>query len=543
MSKIYITGHKNPDMDSIAAAYSYSVLKNKIDPNNQYIPVALGAMNSISRSLFERLGIKSLDILKDTFSRVKDVCKRPTLILEPEDPIYELVNMYNQTNPSVVPIMKDGIYKGLLSVDDINKYFLRENYDSRPVYSLDINNIRRVVKGFMIKRGSVDDFVAPIMVGAMRFSVFKKRLKDCKEKPLLVVGCRNDHIAEAIKEQIPGLILTGVEEDSLDEIDFSGFNGFVYASHEDTAETIRLLRLSVKVETLLIPSKEITITQDMLFDSAKGILADSNKRGLPVFDKENGSFMGFITRRCFLERPRTKLILVDHNEASQSVKGIEDAEIVEIIDHHRLDAVKTTNPISITAMPVGSTCTIVFEQFNRYDQEIDPLTAKVLLAGIASDTVMLKSPTTTSLDRNAVKTLCAIASVDFEAFGKELFSRGSSLSSVDAKSAISSDFKVYTERGVKFGIGQIEVTTLDDIDEVSDNYLAELEKKKEGDSLDWAMLLVTNVLTSTSVLLCTNYKNNYRFEYEEIKSQIFSLPGVLSRKKQLLPEVIRVLES
>ena len=543
MSKIYITGHKNPDMDSIAAAYSYSVLKNKIDPDNQYIPVALGAMNSISRSLFERLGIKSLDILKDTFSKVKDVCKRPTLILEPEDPIYELVNMYNQTNPSVVPIMKDGIYKGLLSVDDINKYFLRENYDSRPVYSLDINNIRRVVKGFMIKRGSVDDFVAPIMVGAMRFSVFKKRLKDCKEKPLLVVGCRNDHIAEAIKEQIPGLILTGVEEDSLDEIDFFGFNGFVYASHEDTAETIRLLRLSVKVETLLIPSKEITITQDMLFDSAKGILADSNKRGLPVFDKENGSFMGFITRRCFLERPRTKLILVDHNEASQSVKGIEDAEIVEIIDHHRLDAVKTTNPISITAMPVGSTCTIVFEQFNRYDQEIDPLTAKVLLAGIASDTVMLKSPTTTSLYRNAVKTLCAIASVDFEAFGKELFSRGSSLSSVDAKSAISSDFKVYTERGVKFGIGQIEVTTLDDIDEVSDNYLAELEKKKEGDSLDWAMLLVTNVLTSTSVLLCTNYKNNYRFEYEELKSQIFSLPGVLSRKKQLLPEVIRVLES
>lgn len=543
MSKIYITGHKNPDMDSIAAAYSYSVLKNKIDPDNQYIPVALGAMNSISRSLFERLGIKSLDILKDTFSKVKDVCKRPTLILEPEDPIYELVNMYNQTNPSVVPIMKDGIYKGLLSVDDINKYFLRENYDSRPVYSLDINNIRRVVKGFMIKRGSVDDFVAPIMVGAMRFSVFKKRLKDCKEKPLLVVGCRNDHIAEAIKEQIPGLILTGVEEDSLDEIDFSGFNGFVYASHEDTAETIRLLRLSVKVETLLIPSKEITITQDMLFDSAKGILADSNKRGLPVFDKENGSFMGFITRRCFLERPRTKLILVDHNEASQSVKGIEDAEIVEIIDHHRLDAVKTTNPISITAMPVGSTCTIVFEQYNRYDQEIDPLTAKVLLAGIASDTVMLKSPTTTSLDRNAVKTLCAIASVDFEAFGKELFSRGSSLSSVDAKSAISSDFKVYTERGVKFGIGQIEVTTLDDIDDVSDNYLAELEKKKEGDSLDWAMLLVTNVLTSTSVLLCTNYKNNYRFEYEELKSQIFSLPGVLSRKKQLLPEVIRVLES
>ena len=543
MSKIYITGHKNPDMDSIAAAYSYSVLKNKIDPENVYIPSALGAMNSISRALFDRLGLKSLEILKDTFSRVRDVTKKPTLILEPEDPIYELVNMYNQTNPSVVPIMKDDVYKGLLSVDDINKYFLRENYDSRPLYSLDINNIRRVVKGFMIKKGSVDSFVAPIMVGAMRFSVFKKRLKECKEKPLLVVGCRNDHIAEAIKEQIPGLILTGVEEDSLDDIDLTGFNGFVYASHEDTAETIRLLRLSVKVETLLRPSKENTITSEMLFDTAKGILADSNKRGLPVFDRENGNYVGFITRRCFLERPRTKLILVDHNEASQSVKGIEDAEILEIIDHHRLDAIKTPNPIAITAMPVGSTCTIVFEQFGRYNQEIDPQTAKVLLAGIASDTVMLKSPTTTSLDRNAVKMLCSIANVDFEEFGKQLFSKGSSLSTVDEKSAISSDFKIYTEHGVKFGIGQIEVTTLDDINDVCDKYLSELDKKKESENLDWAMLLVTNVLTSISVLMSTPYKNNYRFAYEEIRSQIFSLPGVLSRKKQLLPEIIRVLES
>ena len=543
MSKIYITGHRNPDMDSIAAAYSYAVLKNKIDKENEYIPCALGAMNRLSKGLFERLDLKPLNILKDTFSKVRDVTKRPTLILEPEDPIYELVNMYNQTNPSVVPIMKDGEFRGLLSVDDINKYFLRENYDSRPVYNLDMSNIRRVVKGFVIKRGEKDQFVAPIMVGAMRFSVFKKRLKECKEKPLLVVGCRNDHISEAIKEQIPGIILTGVEEDSLEDIDFSSFKGFVYASHEDTAETIRLLRLSVRVDTLLRDSKEPIITKDMLFDTAKGILADSDKRGLPVFDRENGIFTGFITRRCFLERPRAKIILVDHNEASQSVNGIEDAEIVEIIDHHRLDAPKTRNPIAITALPVGSTCTIVFEQFGRYNQEIDALTAKVLLAGIASDTVMLKSPTTTSLDRYAVKMLSDIAKVDFEEFGKELFSKGSTLTSQKPDVAISSDFKVYSENGIKFGIGQIEVTTLQDVNEMSKSYLAELEKKRLNDALDWAMLLVTNVLSSESVLMTTNYKLNYRFAYEELMPCIFSLPGVLSRKKQLLPEVIRVIES
>lgn len=543
MAKIYITGHRNPDMDSVAAAYSYAVLKNSTDSENEYIPCTLGGMNRLSRGLFERLGLKPLYLLKDTFTKVSDVAKRPSLILEPEDPIYELVNMYNQTNPSVVPIMKDGSYCGLLSVDDINKYFLRENCDTRPVYSLDLNNIRRVLKGFLIKRGESDTFTAPLMVGAMRFSVFRKRLKDCKEKPLLVVGCRNDHIAEAIREQLPGLILTGVEEDSLGDIDFSGFKGFVYASHEDTAETIRLLRLSVKVETLLRETGGTPITEDMLFDTAKGILADSDKRGLPVFGKDDGQFRGFITRRCFLERPRTKIILVDHNEASQSVLGIEDADIMEIIDHHRLDAPKTRNPIAITAMPVGSTCTIVFEQFGRFRTEIDSVTAKVLLAGIASDTVMLKSPTTTSLDRNAVTQLAAIAGVDFDEFGKELFSKGSSLSSAEPEKAVSADFKIYTENGVKFGIGQMEVTTLDDASEMSATYLNTLHEKQNKEGLEWAMLLVTDVLTSNSILFATEYKNSYRFAYEEISDGIFSLPGVLSRKKQLLPEVIRVLEN
>ncbi|MGN0906358.1 MAG: putative manganese-dependent inorganic diphosphatase [Bullifex sp.] len=542
MARIYITGHRNPDMDSVAAAYSYAVLKNKTDSENEYIPCTLGGMNRLSRGLFERLGLNPLHLLKDTFTKVSDVVKRPSLILEPEDPIYELVNMYNQANPSVVPLMKNGEFRGLLSVDDINKYFLRENCDSRPVYSLDFNNIRRVVKGFVIKRGESDSFTAPIMVGAMRFSVFRKRLKECKEKPVLVVGCRNDHIAEAIREQLPGLILTGVEEDSLSDIDFSSFKGFVYASHEDTAETIRLMRLSVKVETLMRESRDTLITEDMLFDTAKGILADSDKRGLPVFGKEDGSFRGFITRRCFLEKPRTKIILVDHNEASQSVTGIEDAEIVEIIDHHRLDAPKTRNPIAITAMPVGSTCTIVFEQFGRFRTEIDPVTAKVLLAGIASDTVMLKSPTTTSLDRNAVEKLCQIACVEFEAFGRELFSKGSSLSSSDPEKAISSDFKSYTENGVRFGIGQMEVTTLDDASDMTETYIRALYDKLNKEGLEWAMLLVTNVLTSNSILFATEYRNSYRFAYEETQKGVFSLPGVLSRKKQLLPEVIRVLE-
>ena len=156
---------------------------------------------------------------------------------------------------------------------------------------------------------------------------------------------------------------------------------------------------------------------------------------------------------------------------------------------------------------------------------------------------MLKSPTTTSLDRNAVTQLAAIAGVDFDEFGKELFSKGSSLSSAEPEKAVSADFKIYTENGVKFGIGQMEVTTLDDASEMSATYLKTLHEKQNKEGLEWAMLLVTDVLTSNSILFATEYKNSYRFAYEEIADGIFSLPGVLSRKKQLLPEVIRVLES
>ena len=544
MADIYITGHRNPDMDSIAAAYSYAVLKNQIDKENRYIPSALGPLNRISKALFERLGLDDPYFLKDAYTRVSAVVKRPTLILSPNEPVYELVNMYNQSNPSVVPVIgEDGVFAGLLSVDDINRYFLSENRGSRPVYDFPIVNIPRVLHGYFLKKGSAESFTAPIMVGAMKYEVFKKRLKECGEKPLLVVGCRKDHIQHAIETELPGIILTGVMEDSLEGVDFSSYKGFVYVSAEDTAETLRLLRLSVPVGSLLHSASTPLITEDMLFDTAKGILSESEYRGLPVFDKKDGAFRGFITRRCFLDQPRTKIIMVDHNEAAQSVVGLAEADILEILDHHRLDAPKTRTPITIMVSPVGCTCTIVFSQYERYGLTPDVTTAKVMLAGLVSDTVMLKSPTTTDTDRKIVEKLCKIAGVEMEAFSRELFSEGSSLSSQDVNRAITSDFKVYSEKGVHFGIGQVEVTSLEDVSEVREKYLNALNAIKDREHLDWAMLLVTNVLSEDSVLFSTDYSKTYRFIYEEKEKGLFLLPGVLSRKKQLLPEVLRVLEN
>lgn len=543
MSEIFITGHRNPDMDSIAAAYSYSVLKNQIDKSNHYIPSALGPLNRISKALFERLGIEPPFLLKDAYTRVSSVTKRPSLLLTPDEPVYELVNMYNQANPSVVPVMNDdGSFLGLLSVDDINRYFLSENSKGRPVYNFKVRNIARVIHGYYLRKGENEEFSAPIMVGAMKYDVFKKRVHECDSKPVLVVGCRKDHIAMAIEQQFPGIILTGVEAESLDGVDFSSFKGFVYVSVEDTAETLRLLRITVPVSDLLHTSNVPLVTEDMLFETAKGILSDSEYRGLPVFEKQDGRFAGFVTRRCFLSQPRTKIIMVDHNETAQSVPGLGEADILEILDHHRLDAPKTRTPITIIASPVGSTCTIVYNQYKQYGITPDATCAKVMLAGLVSDTVMLKSPTTTDIDRETASELCRIAGIEFDEFCKELFSEGSSLSKLDVAKAVGGDFKMYNEKNVRFGIGQVEVTALDDVDEVKDKYLSELENVRQKEKLDWAMLLVTNVLSEDSVLLITDFAKNYRFIYEEKSKGQYLLPGVLSRKKQLLPEVLRVLE-
>ena len=209
MARIYVTGHRNPDLDSVASAIGYARLKNLTDSENEYIPAALGPVNVQTRAVLERLGLPDIHYLKDVYTRVNDVLRKPTLVLDADDPVYELVNMYNQNNPSVVPIMSHEGYQGLLSIDEINRYFLRENRDSRPVYDVMLRNIPRVIKGFFMKRGNSETVHAPVMVGAMDYKVFCQRLADCTVKPVLVVGSRLDHIRHAFEAGVPGIILTG----------------------------------------------------------------------------------------------------------------------------------------------------------------------------------------------------------------------------------------------------------------------------------------------------------------------------------------------
>jgi manganese-dependent inorganic pyrophosphatase len=293
-----------------------------------------------------------------------------------------------------------------------------------------------------------------------------------------------------------------------------------------------------KVRDIMSPEEE-PVTASELFEEAKRKLSSSKKRGLAVM--EDGTFVGFVTRRCFLKAPKNNVILVDHNEAKQGVKGLETANIVEILDHHRLDSVKTELPIFIDAEPVGSTCTIVYRKYIQEGITPDTDTAKMLLTGMISDTLILRSPTTTQLDINSANELAALIGVELTEFGLKMFSCMEGLKNRIPREAVESDFKTYREKNLKIGIGQCECTTLEDLDDYRSEYLEALDDIRKRQDLDWAVLMITDVLREHSVLFITDFEAGNHLPYSKLSDRVYDMPGVMSRKKQLLPEILHAI--
>ncbi len=431
MGIIYITGHKNPDLDSICSAYGYARLMNLQDPDNTYIPVRCGHMSDSTRTILEQLDIEIPAYKRDVYPKVRDVMLSKDTGIDADDLLTSVAAIYEKNNPSAIPVFEKNEFYGLLTVDDITNWTMRE-------LSRD-NKITKIPK-----------------------------------------------VRDIMTAQEPG------------------------------------------IET------------DELFDEGRSMLQSSSKRGLAVYD--DGKYAGYVTRRCFLKAPKNSVILVDHNESRQSIQGIETANIIGIIDHHRLDAIKTDQPIFICAEPLGSTCTIVYQQFIRNNRTPDPLTAKVLLTGLISDTLILKSPTTTGDDAVAAHVLASICRIDLEEYGLSMFSRLEGLKEREPGAAIVSDFKTYTESGLKIGIGQCEVTTLNDLKDYAETYAKALEEVRVMQGLGWAVLMITDVIHEHSALICTEHRGNRHLPYKTISKNIFDMPHVMSRKKQLLPEIIHAVE-
>ena len=535
MSKVYITGHRNPDIDSLCGALAYANLKNLTDPANEYKAIHCSPVSDQVREQMEAMGIDIPPYKKDVYAKVRDVMLEPQIHIQAGAPIFALVNAYNAENPSVVPVYDGEAFKGLLSVDDITKWFLSDNKEEIPTYKVTVENILRVIPGKLLHRGKSDTIEGSLLVGAATFEAFSgllENIDDC----IVVLGVRKELIEYAIKRQVPAIIIAAADEEP--DVDFSGYDGSVFMTDLGTAETLRRIRLAESVESMMELATE-TIDIDDLFVEGKRIFTNSHIRGLAVM--ENGEFKGFVTRRCFLDKPVKKVIMVDHNEPAQSVEGIETADVVEIIDHHRLDSLSTSTPIFIAAEPLGSVNTIIYQLYMRHGIMPDEHAARTMLTGIIADTLILRSPTTTIQDMQAVEMLARLAKVpSVQEFGEKLFSITDNLQSQNPEEAILSDFKKYENGGTKMGIGQCEVTTLTDVSEYASAYIDTLQKIADSQGLDWALLMVTDVLRENSVLLASDCRSNRDLPYAKIAKQIYDMPGVMSRKKQLLPVLLSV---
>jgi manganese-dependent inorganic pyrophosphatase len=537
---IYVTGHINPDMDCTVASYAYAYLKNQIDRDNRYVPIRCGALNDQTRAAFSRAGVDAPTLYKHLIPTVADVTRRDYTSLPSNAPILDALQLLYTRNISFIPVMNFDGFAGTVSINEVSEYLVRQSGTGRPDYHFSIPNVPQVLPGEFVHRGGQDEIDAPIMTGAMPFDIYLKRMQGLQRKPVLVVGNRRKILSHAVENQLPAIIITGLESAEELDTDFSDYRGSVYLSRTDSAESIRLLRLSVPVSTIANTSQP-RIQSSESFDEAKQRLMASEYRGLPVF--EGDEFLGIVTRRRFIDKPVKELIMVDHNEIHQSVPGAREARIVEIIDHHRFGAEKTNTPIYIASKPVGSSSTIVYQHFRMHFEDVPRHIAILLQSGIISDTVNLKSPTTTAEDKKALKELELLSGLASDEYAVEMFSQLKALKERDPRDIVLADFKTYHQFSRDVGIGQVEVISLEEASHLSEAFAEALDAVALERNLDWTLLLITDVIKQHSLLISSGYERAMKtLIYDSKGPRLFDLPKILSRKKQVLPEVLRVLE-
>jgi len=542
LPEIIVTGHRNPDTDAATSAVCYADFKNKSDPAHTYRGVVCGALNPQTRFVFEKAGLPQPELLKDVFPRVIDVARNDGLNLDENAPVLDAIRAIDENTVSVVPVFSSQKFQGIIGVHEVASYFIKSSGGAKLTFGFHVDNLSKVIPGELVHRGTKTEVQAHIVIGAQDDDRVIARIDAEKQaRPVLIVGERKRVIEQAIRDQFSIIIIANTRVLPELDVDLSAFEGSIYLSHSNTADTARLLWLSSPVKHIMNPDPQV-LEHDLVFDEAKSLLLGSELRGIPVV--KDGVFAGVVTRRSFIEKPRKKIIMIDHNESAQSIAGAFDADVREIIDHHRLAAEKTNAPIYIFAKPLGSSCTIVYQHYKMYGIPIEAPYATLMLSGILSDTLFLKSPTTTDDDRVAAADLADIAGLSIPEYAKEILAKMTTIDKLDPVKTASGDFKIYKDFGVSAGIAQVEIVSLDGVDAVMPRFLSALEQVRKENALDWNMLLVTDVVKEDSVLLMTPFdRAEEHLAFPKLSDGLYHLPGVVSRKKQLLPEILRVLEA
>ncbi len=545
MSEIFVIGHRNPDTDAICSAIGYAEFKRRTGMA-EAVAARCGDTNDRIDFVLNTFGVPAPRFVADVSLKVSDVMQRKIMSVTPDATAAQALHLMDERNIRILPVLdKERRCHGLLSLFKLSKFLFPSSnrlVDSRRVLS-SLANLSQTLQGellvsFETKRE--EDLI--MVIGAMSPESFAARVETfLREKLCVIVGDRQDIQETAIKESVRVVIVTGglkMEKRLLELAKRKQVS--IISSPHDTATTAALCRAAVAVRNVLNEGF-ICFREHAPLASVRDEATSSGHQIFPVLDAA-GQVSGILSKTDFLKTVTRKLILVDHNELSQAVQGASEVEIIEIIDHHRIGAMTTQQPILFRNEPVGSTCTIVADCFFRYGVEMPAAIAGLMLAGVVSDTLNLTSPTTTPRDAEILKKLEALAGVNAREFTEKLFASGSLLTLKPAPQAITTDCKEYHEDGVKFSVAQIEEIGFDQFWKRKDELFDALGVYRRKRGYHFSALLVTDVTTQCSLLLVVGDEEfTQRIDYPRLEPGIYELRDVVSRKKQLLPYLTHCL--
>lgn len=541
---IYVIGHRNPDTDSIASAIGYADLKRKLG-NPDVVPAMAGVPNPQTLYILERLGIPEPMLLADVHPKVRDIINRQAITIGRQTSAYEALELFNSSGVRVLPVIdSDQKPCGALSLRRLSESYMLPCQEKLRQVTTNLSTLARTLAGNFACGGQGNDPLAlKLFIGAMLEESFTSRIEGHDPRELLIMtGNRRTIQLAAIERGVRVLVVTGghpLEEGLLEmagEKDVS-----VLLTPHDTATAAWLARLSTPVSFLAESSFSTIGVGESLASLRQKLMATSEPAVLAL--EEDGALAGVATKSSLLASIPYSLILVDHNELGQAVPGAEQVEISEVIDHHKLGNSHSNSPIAFITSPVGSTCTLVTGRYRECCVEPEQKTAALLLAGILSDTVILKSPTTTESDRQAVAWLEQRAGLSAADFGRDIFAACSSLKNYGSvERVVSADFKLFKQDKHTIGVGQVEVVGFDEFYGMKDELLAALAEVKRRDDLFIAGLMVTDITTETTLFLVEGHTRiAHVMEYPQLEPHLYELKNVMSRKKQMVPHLLNVL--
>jgi manganese-dependent inorganic pyrophosphatase len=542
--KVWVVGHKNPDTDSICAAIAYAYLKNQIAENKCYLPKRAGAINEETRYVLDYFKVEEPELVTYAGAQIKDISIRKTAGVNSQISLKRAWELMKKLEVVTLPVTnRTGKLEGVIVTKDIATSYM-DVLDNSALSKArtQYKTIAETIDGQVVVGNEHAYFVrGKVVMGTSNPEYMASTLED---DDLVILGDREEAQLQAVKSNASCLIIGGgLEVDEEVRALADKKDCVIITTPYDTFSVARLINQSMPIKQYMTRNDLVTIEIEDYVDDVKEVMSKVRHRDFPVVN-ENGNYIGMISRRNLMKIQKKQIILVDHNEKSQTVDGINEAEILEIIDHHRLGSLETISPVYFRNQPLGSTSTIIYQMYQEQGVEIPKQIAGILLSAILSDTLMFRSPTCTPLDKAVAEDLAVLAEVDIETHAKNMFRAGSDFKNKTTEEIFYQDFKVFHTEDSDFGVAQISAMSREELDKLGEQLRPFMVQVLGEKKLDKVYVMLTDILLESSKMI---YAGNEAgkilagaFHVKEEEEGIL-LDGIVSRKKQLIPTLMNAM--